>query len=321
MVAFVLACGSGPAEPERQTWGGIAQHAGGVEGEREAAGAPPSVRAVRVEPTEPMPGDRVRAIVEVDDPDGRGFVIGYTWSVGGREIGRGASGIDLPEDARAGEPVEVTVVVSDGSIEGEPFTASAAVGNRRPRLARLDFETSSNLVPGDTIVAVPEAFDADDDSLEFEYEWTVNREPLELDSWSPQDRIPTDALGSGDVVQVTVVARDHRGARSLPLTSRSLTLGDAPPEILSAPSGWEDGTFRYAVEARDPQGGALRFGLRTGPDGMRVDPMRGVVEWRPAPGQAGTHPVEIVVENRSGARAIQAFDVEVSLEVAAGGGR
>lgn len=321
---LMLACGSGPEAPEapeRRTWADVAQKNGGDEAARRAANEAPTVRSVRIEPPEPMPGERVRAVVDVDEPDGNRFAIGYTWFADGWELDRGAPSVDLPENLRAGDLIEVTVVVGDGIAESEPVRATTKVGNRRPRVVGLSVEPAGNVTPGQAIVVKPEASDTDGDDLEYEYTWTVNGEPQEIDSWGPQDRFPTEGLRSGDRIEVTVVARDRRGARSRPLSSGPIALGDAAPEILSAPSGYDGGTFRYAIEARDPQGGQLHFSLRKRPEGMTVDPRRGEVVWLPKASQAGIHPVEVVVENRSGTRAIQAFDLEVSLGVAAKVGR
>ena len=146
--------------------------------------------------------------------------------------------------------------------------------------------------------------------------WTVNGEAQVIDFWDPQDHFSTAGLRQGDRIEVTVVARDRRGAQSRPLASGAIDLRAAAPEILSAPAGYDGGTFRYSLEARDPQGGRLRFSLRKGPEGMRVDPDRGEVFWSPAPNQTGIHPVEIVVENSGGIRAIQAFELEVSMGAA-----
>ena len=310
---LLLACGGEPEQPERHSWADVVQQAGGDEAERKTSNDTPVVRSVRIDPAEPFPGDRIRAVVDVDEPDGNRFALGFTWKLDGKLLGRGASSIDLPDDLRAGDVIEVTVVAGDGIAESEPKRATATVGNQRPRLLGISIAPAGVILPGETIVVTPEAVDPDGDELEYDYSWTVNGEAHEIDAWDPQDHFSTAGLRKGDRIEVTVVARDRRGAQSRPLSSGAIDLGDAAPEILSGPAGYDGGTFRYSLEARDPQGGRLRFSLRKGPEGMRVDPDRGEVLWLPAPNQTGIHPVEIVVENSGGIRAIQAFELEVSM--------
>jgi len=315
---LLLACGVEPEEPERRSWADVVQlqPAGSDEADRPASNGIPVVRSVRIDPAEPFPGDRVRAVVDVERSDGNRFALRFTWELDGELLERGASSIDLPDDMRAGDVIEVTVVAGDGIAESEPKRATATVANQRPRLLGISITPAGVIIPGETIVVTPEAVDPDGDELEYDYSWTVNGEAQVIDFWDPQDHFSTAGLRQGDRIEVTVVARDRRGAQSRPLASGAIDLRAAAPEILSAPAGYDGGTFRYSLEARDPQGGRLRFSLRKGPEGMRVDPDRGEVFWSPAPNQTGIHPVEIVVENSGGIRAIQAFELEVSMGAA-----
>jgi hypothetical protein len=93
-------------------------------------------------------------------------------------------------------------------------------------------------------------------------------------------------------------------------------IANAPPEILSAPGGLDDdGVFRYAIEARDPDGDRkLRYHLNDGPEGMTVGPVSGEILWRPSTAHAGVHAVEVVVEDSEGANAVQKFEITIEIE-------
>jgi hypothetical protein len=73
-----------------------------------------------------------------------------------------------------------------------------------------------------------------------------------------------------------------------------------------------NGAFQYCIEAEDPDGDRrLRYRLLKGPDGMTVDPVLGDVRWKPAADQAGTHPIDLVVEDPDGAASAQSFEITV----------
>lgn len=274
---------------------------------REAGDGAPRIVDVRIEPDEPASGERVRAVVRAHEPDGQRVELGYVWRVGGRRMSEGGPELDLGPAPR-GTRVEVVVTPSDGQNVGEPATAAVAVRNQLPVLTGIVLQPNELVSRGEEVVAVPQARDPDGDDVAFHYEWSVNGRPVEADG----NRLPTADLHRGDTIEVRVVASDGSD-ESEPLRSAAVEVANAPPEILSTPSGVSaDGTFRYVVDARDPDGDRnLRYELKRGPDGMRVNAVYGEVLWTPGPGQVGKHPVEIAVEDSDGARVVQAFELDV----------
>lgn len=275
--------------------------------EREANQAP-LIERLRFEPAEPMPGDRVRAVATVRDPDGDRSTQRFRWEVAGRELGEDGPEIALA-DAVKGDRVEVWVTASDGRAESEPAHAAASVANRRPVLENVALQPAGSVLPGELAQATPVARDPDGDTLEFRFRWTVNDKTLEEQQ---EASLPTDGLAANDRIRVEVVASDG-DSESDPAWSGILIVGNGPPEIASSPSGVGPGQiFRYSVDARDPEGDkSLRYQLRKGPEGMTIDAIVGEVHWQPRADQAGTHPVEIVVEDSRGARSVQVFELTV----------
>jgi RHS repeat-associated protein len=68
-------------------------------------------------------------------------------------------------------------------------------------------------------------------------------------------------------------------------------------------------TYVYATSAVDPDADPLTFSLRTGPLGMQVDRRTGVIQWRPAYSQLGSHPVVVEVADGRGGVGVQEFMV------------
>ena len=267
----------------------------------------PVIHEVRLSPSEPAAGERVSALVRASEPDAEAIQLRFSWSIGGRPLPESGAEIQLGEVGR-GERVEVEVTASDGRDESGPVWASVTVRNRRPVVTGIGLRPLAEVPRGEPVVATVAARDPDGDPLEFRYEWSVNDRPLPEEG----DTLRTDRLRRGDAIRVRVVASDGTD-ESAPIPSGVVRVANAHPEILSSPSGVSsDGSFRYAVQARDPDGDRnLRYELRKGPEGMKMNRIDGEVTWQATAKQAGTHAVEIVVEDSEGARTVQAFELVV----------
>lgn len=301
-LALASACGGEePAALEAQSMGSLAASPA-VENRA------PQVERVRLEPAEPLPGNTLRAVATVRDPDGDRTTLSFRWRVAGRELAGGGAEIAL-RDATKGDEVEVWVTASDGRAQSEPFRAETTLANRRPVLENVALQPVGSVLPGQPAVAMPIASDPDGDELEFEFRWTVNETPVEDHA---EATLATEGLAPGDQIRVQVVASDGEG-ESDAAWSGVLLVGNAAPEIRSMPSGVAAGEpFVYTVDARDPEGDrSLRYQLRKGPDGMTMNPVLGELRWKPRPEQAGVHPVEIAVEDSAGARTVQVFELTV----------
>jgi hypothetical protein len=304
LAASALSCGGDASE---QTTGAAWQ----APGKSAEAGVnrAPVIREVRLSPSAPAAGERVRAVVRASEPDAEAIQLRFAWSVGGRALPESSAEIRLGEVPR-GDRVEVKVTASDGRDESEPVWASGTVRNRRPVVTGIGLRPLAGVPRGEPVVATVAARDPDGDPLEFRYEWSVNDRPLPEEG----DTLRTDRLRRGDAIRVRVVASDGTD-ESAPIPSGVVHVANAHPEILSSPSGVSsDGSFRYAVRARDPDGDRnLRYELRKGPEGMKMNRIDGEVTWQATAKQAGTHAVEIVVEDSEGARMVQAFELIVQV--------
>jgi len=304
LVAGVTACGddedvavpAAPAKVARAT-SGEGNHA-------------PVIRSVRLEPATPVDGDRVHAIAAVSDQDGDPIQLGYEWRISGRPIASGSDSIDLKGVTKY-DRIEVVVKASDGKLQSEPTRAEASIQNRRPTLVGIALTPEPEVLPGETVVATAKANDPDGDSLVYRYRWLLNGEPQRTEGAS----FATKGLAKGDAIQAIAVANDG-AADSDELASVVVRVGNSYPEIDSDPQGnWTDEGFSYEIRAHDPDNdGPLRYALKTGPQGMRVDPVLGKVVWQPTAAQAGVHPVEIAVSDAAGATTVQSFEITVKAE-------
>jgi hypothetical protein len=293
-IACGVACGGGDGSPP-------------VRERAASANQAPRIEQLRLEPAEPIPGDILRAVARVRDPDGQAVELRFDWEVAGVPRSEAGAEIEVPR-VRKGTQIEVTAIASDGLAESEPARRAVQVRNQRPTLAQARIEPWETVERGESLSVRAEGTDPDGDRLEYRYGWRINERPAEEEGAS----LSTSELVPGDLVYARVVASDGE-SESDPIDTARVRVVGATPKIVSEPGEFSaDGTFRYTVEVEHAQGrGDLRFRLRTAPDGMWVNPVSGEITWTPKPGQTGDHPVEVEVQAPGGAVVVQAFRVSV----------
>lgn len=306
---LLAACGEDPVAPSGRSMSERAEPA--KPASARAGNVAPQVRSVSIVPSEPQPGDAVQAQVSVYDADGDATQLRFTWTADGEPIpgGRGAT-LQLP-DYTKGTRIEVQAVASDGALESTPAVARAEIANAPPTITGVRFEPAEGIRAGMSVAAIADAEDRDGDEISFRYEWLVNGRALERGGDGPA--LDTTGLQRGDTIAVRVVADDGDDESDGWPTS-SLALANSAPKFTSSPPPGmaADGTYRYPLEASDPDGDrSLRFQLASGPAGARVDPLLGELVWSPTFEQAGTHPIEVLVSDGHGGEARQRFEVKV----------
>ena len=294
---LLLACGEAGPEP-----GPLPSAA-----QADRANEAPYIASVSLEPAVPEPDAAVRAVVDARDPDGDPVKMTYEWTLEGKAVGAGLSKLALRGGMRD-ERLEVTVVASDGRADSEPMIASAHLANRPPRVDRLLVGPALEITAGTDVEVEALAHDEDGDAIELAYAWRVNGEPSPLTGAT----FSTAALQKGDVLVAEVRANDGI-EESDTLASPPIRVVNRPPRVVSRPgASTPEAGFRYVVQAEDPDGDdSLRFELERAPDGMKIDAVSGEVTWKPQSGQAGTHPVRIVVDDQKGGRIAHAIEVQV----------
>jgi len=273
----------------------------------------PVIESVTLEPSDPSAGDPVVARVEATDTEGDRLRYSYTWRLDGERLPGSGPRVELPRSER-GDEIELVVVASDGNSESEPYHVSTWVVNRPPRLLGIQIEPADHITAGTEISVTPSADDPDGDPLTFRYRWTVNGRR----TGGSGPELETEHLRRGDAIQVWAVANDGE-ADSEPIQSPAINVANAPPRIISVPGGTgSDGEFRYEVEAEDPDNDrSLRYRIEDAPEGMKIEVLSGLITWRPTDSQAGTHTVQVIVDDLQGGIGRQAFEVSVGIDNAA----
>jgi hypothetical protein len=126
--------------------------------------------------------------------------------------------------------------------------------------------------------------------------------------------IPTTAdIGSHNVVIEAADASGETARFGYWLTVKAANTG---PSINSSPgtSVTAGNTYHYDVDASDPDGDALTYGLVQGPSGMTIDPLTGLVSWTTGIADAGSNEVAVVVSDCC-VSATQSFTIDAAPDV------
>jgi len=307
IVLLAVGCGSGPGETASPS--GPPMSPAASRQESTSNGSPPSVQSLELVPSEPKTGEPVTAVVTAEDPDGDPVTLRFDWSVNGvRRPARGDT-LELGSAAK-GDRIEVSVVAGDGTSFSEPASVGFRIANAPPRIDALRFQPPGEIRAGRTLTVEPMATDRDGDVLEFEYDWYVNGELAE----SEGDTFSTNGLSRGDSLQVSVTASDGE-AESEEFLSPTLELRNAPPRLGGEPMETDSQAgFVSAVPATDPDGDRMRFRLRSGPEGMEVGRNTGQIRWYPTAEQAGSHEIEIEVDDLHGGVVLHRFSLDVGVD-------
>lgn len=310
-VTSLMGCGSGDESPTAASGSSWEQPAAVVvvsDGENEE----PVIRSLRFEPAEAVAGQRLRVVVDAEDPDQDSLEFGYTWRIDGQRMPSSGASVTLPSELASDASISVEVVASDGHSTTEPTRLSVSPGNRAPRVQELGIR----VVPGDgddlgEWVADPVAVDPDDDDVSFRYEWRLNGERV----IGEEERLTRNGWKRGDKIVLTVWPSDGVN-EGMPLEGAPFAVGNSPPDIVSRPPGLDaSGRFVYQVEVTDRDGDrGMRFALNEGPDGMAIDPFSGALRWQATADDAGEHRIEIQVDDRKGGITKQVFFVAVEVD-------
>jgi hypothetical protein len=324
---IAVACGGGDSAPARSQWvtqdegasplaetgmdpsdeAGIAAEPTEPVGRATGDGSGPVIHSIEIDPASPVAGDTVRVRVDAGGADGSSPFLAYAWKINGAPVGSGVPKLIL-DDARKGDRLELEVTASDGRAT-DVSTLAVRVENAAPTLRRVEVEPAGEISAGQTITLRPDARDRDGDPVEFDYGWSVNGQPVAEQG----PTFETGELVRGDEVRAVVVATDGE-IDSEPIETPAFVMTNSSPTIVSRPGPPdEDGVFDYQVRAEDPDGSSnLMFVLEQAPEGMEIDARTGRIHWEPKPGQIGTWPIAIVVDDLEGGRTRQVFELSTS---------
>ncbi len=248
--------------------------------------------------------------LSVVDPLGRGVSFRYRWLVDGHHI-FGATGAQLPPgEFVRGQTVTVEVTPVAGGQTGPVWEAPPVeIGNSPPRVRRLEIQPSP-ATRREPLRVIADVADPDGDAVTVSYQWLRNGTPI---SGATGATLDPSHYRRRDLVAVQVMATDGEDAMP-PFRSHQVDVLPAAPTFVSrvAPTDFQGGRFRYQARAVHPDGEPLRYALsHDAPQGMRISPQTGLVEWEPNPAQTGTFAFQVIIEDPEGAKVAQPITLTI----------
>lgn len=261
------------------------------------------VRTVWIEPANPTSNTDLTAEATVrGDTRAR---LNYQWLKNNIPIPGAIQETLSKEQFSRGDLISVQVRVVQPGGDKDPVTSDAVlIGNTPPV---VDWVAIGPAAPTSTsgLQAVASGRDLDNEKLSFSYQWIVNGETV-VGQEGPS--LASNYCKRGDQVQVTAIPFDGTDWGQ-PGSSIKVAITNSPPIIKSTPPKelQEGSTYRYQVQAEDPDGDTLRFYLQgKPPKGMVIDAKSGVVEWQVViPEEPVKYEYEVVVEDPEGAKSVQ----------------
>lgn len=152
-----------------------------------------------------------------------------------------------------------------------------------------------------------EAEDPDGDRITYAYQWVKGKEGERSAEVSDIEGETGPTLSQakitrGDLVAVKVTPSDWYGSGDT-FQTQFMKIVNFPPRIVSTPPEGpsQEQSYRYQVEAVDPDGDPLLFSLAEGaPPGMSIDSKTGLVTWAVSGGKVGSYSYTITVEDGQG---------------------
>jgi hypothetical protein len=280
---------------------------------------PPSIRSAQMTPIPLVLGGPISVEIDAEDADGDSLQYEYRWWVNDHIL-RDATASSIATDlVKTGDKIAAEVVAFDGMEHSSSFkTEPAVIQNSRPVVSRITLEVESPPGGAGRLKANVTGVDYDGDDIHYVYRWWRNDALIKEGG---EDSIDTEGFARKDSIAVEVTPRDQSG-EGTPHRSTPAVVGNAPPRILSKASAPErSGSYQYRVEAADPDGDPLLYGLETAPPGMAIDTTSGLISWTVTSELAGTHRVKVSVDDGHGGIAWQEFEISIPATAASAAAR
>ena len=265
---------------------------------------PPAISSVP--PTTAVANESYTYAIEASDLEGDPLKFSLLTFPEGMTINANTGEIQWTTSSSGQEPVEILVSDAQGGqvVQGYTIVVAATAANQAPSITSTPLFTAANGEPYEYQVT---ASDPENDNLTFSLidppaGMTIGA-TTGLIQWTP------DAIGEETI---TVAVVDPSGAGSA--QRYTLTVNDnLAPTLLSEPVEFATvgATYRYDVQASDPNGDPLSFSLVEAPEGMEIDDF-GRISWTPT--DEGVQPVTIAIADPFGATDTDTYDLTVNAD-------
>lgn len=274
---------------------------------------PPTAEPVSITTEEDTPVSITLAGIDSDDDPLTYSII--TEPTHGNLIGKVPTLSYLPERNFNGQD-SFTFKVNDGKVDGAAATVTITVkpGNDPPT-ANDDSVSAQEDTPIVMIDVLKNDVDLDKDRLVVVKASQGRNGDVTINTDNTLAYAPKSNFSGNDTFTYTV--SDGKGGTDTATVNVTIEAVNDLPSITSKPVEtarvWAP--YKYQVVAKDPdQGDKLVYSLTNKPEGMTINEVTGLIEWKPTRSQAGDHDVTVRVADNYKTRGVdtQSFTITVT---------
>ena len=178
--------------------------------------------------------------------------------------------------------------------------------NVAPVIRALTFSSPEHPTTKDSIRVEVDAFDAEDERIRYQYTWTLNGEVISTEGRAV---FPSHRHKKGDEILVEVLASD--GTSESAPASLSVRIENASPYWVSDPREVRQ-IHGYKVQAEDPDNDSITYSLENAPQGMSIDPIKGVLSYKGSTdAKRGKYDIQVKASDPEGAFVQWRFSITV----------
>ena len=218
-----------------------------------------------------------------------------------------------PAATDAGKSFDFSVTVCDkaGSCATQTWKVNVSSLNTPPQISG---SPGTSGAVGQAYTYAPKVVDPDKGDT---HSWTLVNGPSGATADASTGAVSWTPAAADNNKESTFELRvcDDKGACATQIWKVRVGSGNKAPVLTGVPStvAQEETAYTYAPKATDPEGGALTWSLKGGPNGASVDPTTGALSWTPPKGSGGqVFPFEIEVCDAQGSCVTQKWLVKVT---------
>ncbi len=222
----------------------------------------------------------------------------FQWYINGELVESARSYSFSSNDLNKGDIVKA-IVKKD---EQEFISNEITIKNSPPEIEDAGFSPRIPRVNSVLQIKV-KARDADNDIVSYSYEWSLNG------NFAGEEDYLEATLKRGDNISISITPYDG-DEPGKPLVLKSSVYNSLPVFSESSPS-FKGDTYEYHVSASDPDNDLLTYSLLESPDGMTIDPSKGLIKWKVSHEDEGLYEIKVLVNDNHGGKIIVPFTTRI----------
>jgi len=241
----------------------------------EKANTAPTLRSVSILPEKPVQGSRVTLHIEASDNEGDKINYQIKWFLNDKVIGEGFE-LFLNE-AKRNDKIFAEITPDDGKLTGEPIrTPTITIGNTPPIITKATINPDTIFPVTEDLTVVGEGFDPDGDALKWLCYWVLDYKERIADS-SLTVNLKQLNLKKGSHLTAELYANDGDTV-SMPYLLE-IDVVNSPPVLKVALDSipYKTDSLFYELPITDPDGDPLTFELLKAPEGINIEPKKGIL--------------------------------------------